>query len=67
MTPTTSRSGKARARRNVGAKPVRRVRKGAVAIATGLPTAEEGKLYYRIGEVSRITGVMYLTAIRTAS
>ncbi len=60
MTTTTSRNsarGKARSRRNVGAKPVRRVRKGAVPIATGLPAPEDGKLYYRIGEVSRITGV----------
>ena len=60
MTPTTSRSsdrGKARTRRNVGAKPVRRVRKGAGTLAAGLPAAEEGKLYYRIGEVSRITAV----------
>jgi DNA-binding transcriptional MerR regulator len=60
MTPTTSRSserGKGRARRNVGAKPARRVRKRPVAIAAGLPAPEDGKLYYRIGEVSRITEV----------
>jgi len=57
MTPTTSRSSRARARRNVGAKPARRVRKGAVGVAAGLPAPEDGKLYYRIGEVSRITGV----------
>jgi DNA-binding transcriptional MerR regulator len=60
MTPTTSRSserGKARPRRNLGSKAVRRTRKGAIGIAAGLPTEENGKLYYRIGEVSRITGV----------
>jgi len=60
MTPTTSRSserGKARPRRNLGSKPVRRARRGAMGIAAGLPAEENGKLYYRIGEVSRITGV----------
>ena len=60
MTPTTSRSsqrGKSRARQNAGSKRARRVRKGSVPTATGLPAPEDGKLYYRIGEVSRITGV----------